>query len=62
VRLFFGWRHFSKNPARALSTKVVDKFVDSGRKCDAFIPTAWLALVAMKCSADFSGMETAPYR
>jgi hypothetical protein len=55
------WRDFSKNPAAALSTKLVDKFVDCLWKCEPVILAAAMESGAMKCSAVFSGIETGRY-
>jgi hypothetical protein len=52
---------FSKKPATALSTKVVDKFVDCLWKYAFVILAAGADLGAMKCSAVFSDIETAGY-
>jgi hypothetical protein len=55
------WRDFSKNPATALSTKLVDKVVDCLWKSAPILLAARANLGPVKCSAVFSGIETARY-
>jgi hypothetical protein len=55
------WRDFSKNPATALSTKLVDKFVDCRWKYTPILLALSANLGPVKCSAVFSGIETARY-
>jgi len=55
------WRDFSKNQDPALSTKLVDKFVDCLWKCPPIILAARADLGPVKCSAVFSDIETARY-
>jgi len=61
VWLFFGWRHFSKKEAGALSTKVVDKFVDFLWTVASLRLEFAARSATLKCSSAFSGKETARY-